>query len=66
MKAAEPHAETTESKTGRNRRATVPTIPSEGRRSTVAALLKHAPGWAGHDLEEVIAIVKSTRTKTRF
>ena len=26
-------------------------IPPESRRSTAAALLKHAPGWAGDDLD---------------
>ena len=42
------------------------TIPPEARRSTTAALLKHAPGWTGEDLEDVIATVTGTRTKTRF
>jgi hypothetical protein len=41
-------------------------IPPEARRSTAATLLKHAPGWAGDDLEEVIEIVTRTRAKTRF
>ncbi|HUP49527.1 MAG TPA: hypothetical protein VNA04_12130 [Thermoanaerobaculia bacterium] len=43
-----------------------PVIPAEARRSTAAALLKHAPGWAGDDLDEVIEIVAETRTKARF
>jgi hypothetical protein len=41
-------------------------LPPESRRSTGAALLKHAPGWAGDDLQEVLQIVTGTRTKTRF
>ena len=41
-------------------------IPPTARRSTAAALLKHAPGWTGDDLQHVIGIVKGTRTKTRF
>lgn len=41
-------------------------LPPEARRSTGAALLKHAPGWTGDDLEEVIEIVTRTRVKTRF
>lgn len=41
-------------------------LPSESRRSTVAALLKHAPGCTGGDLEDVIATVRGTRAKTRF
>jgi hypothetical protein len=41
-------------------------IPPESRRSTVAALLKHAPGWVGDDLDEVIETVRGTRAKTRF
>jgi hypothetical protein len=41
-------------------------LPPEARRSTGAALLKHAPGWAGDDLEEVLQIVTGTRAKTRF
>ena len=41
-------------------------IPAEARRSTAAALLKHAPGWSGDDLADVIAIVTGTRAKTRF
>jgi hypothetical protein len=41
-------------------------IPPESRRSTAAALLKHAPGWAGDDLDEVIDTVRGTRAKTRF
>ena len=44
----------------------IATLPPEARRSTAAALVKHAPGWTGDDLEEVIATVKGTRTKTRF
>jgi len=45
---------------------TITAIPPEARRSTAAALLKHAPGWTGDDLEDVIATVTATRTKTRF
>lgn len=41
-------------------------IPPESRRSTAAALLKHAQGWTGGDLDEVIATVRGTRAKTRF
>lgn len=41
-------------------------IPPDARRSTGAALLKHASGWAGDDLDEVIEIVAETRTKARF
>lgn len=41
-------------------------IPAEARRSTAAALLKHAPGWSGDDLADVIATVTGTRMKTRF
>ncbi len=41
-------------------------IPAEARRSTTAALLKHAPGWSGDDLADVIATVTGTRAKTRF
>jgi hypothetical protein len=41
-------------------------IPPEARRSTGASLSKHAPGWAGDDLEDVIEIVTQTRVKTRF
>jgi hypothetical protein len=41
-------------------------IPVEARRSTAAALLKHAPGWTGDDLSNVIATVTGTRAKTRF
>ena len=41
-------------------------IPAEARRSTAAALLKHAPGWSGDDLADVIATVTGTRAKTRF
>jgi hypothetical protein len=41
-------------------------ISPEARRSTAAALVKHAPGWAGDDLEEVMDIVIRTRAKTRF
>jgi hypothetical protein len=68
MKTAKPRAETHGKKTGTNHkvRGTVAVMPPEARRSTAAALLKHAPGWAGDDLDEVIAIVAATRTKTRF
>ena len=50
----------------RKRSRKIATIPADARRSTAAALLKHAPGWSGGDLAEVIATVKGTRTKTRF
>ena len=68
MRTAKPRAATHERK--RRRRGNAPgkvtVIPPEARRSTAAALLKHAPGWSGDDLEDVIATVKGTRTKTRF
>lgn len=41
-------------------------IPPEARRSTAAALLKHAGKWTGDDLDKVIDIVTQTRSKTRF
>lgn len=68
MKTAKPGAEKHDRKTEPRRQAhgTVVSIPAESRRSTAAALLKHAPGWTGDDLDEVIAIVTQTRTKTRF
>jgi hypothetical protein len=68
MKTAKPRAETHGRKRGAHRkvRGTVAPMPPEARRSTAAALLKHAPGWAGNDLDEIIAIVATTRTKTRF
>lgn len=67
MKTAKRHAVTSDRKAGaRKPPGTIAPIPPEARRSTAAALLKHAPGWAGDDLEEVIAKVKNTRTKTRF
>jgi hypothetical protein len=47
-------------------RSNVAVLPPEARRSTAASLLKHAPGWAGDDLDEVIELVTGTRTKTRF
>jgi hypothetical protein len=68
MKAAKaPTAEEQKKTTGRRKtaRQDVP-IPPESRRSTAAALLKHAPGWTGGDLDEVIATVRGTRAKTRF
>jgi hypothetical protein len=43
-----------------------PAIPPESRRSTAAALLKHAGKWAGDDRDEVIETVTQTRSKTRF
>ncbi|HVR42123.1 MAG TPA: hypothetical protein VMS56_01655 [Thermoanaerobaculia bacterium] len=43
-----------------------PAIPPADRRSTAAALLEHAAGWTGDDLDEVIEIVADTRTKARF
>jgi hypothetical protein len=68
MKTAKTRPVTPEKKAGldRKRRGTIATIPPEARRSTAAALLKYAPGWKGDDLEEVIATVTNTRTKTRF
>ena len=68
MKTAKPRAEEHERKrpSGRKPSGKIAIIPAEARRSTAAALLKHAPGWSGDDLEEVIATVKGTRTKTRF
>lgn len=68
MKTAKRHAATSDRKAGAYRKpaGTIAPIPPEARRSTAAALLKHAPGWAGDDLAEVIATVKNTRTKTRF
>lgn len=68
MKTAKKQAERQGKKPGvpRSASGTVATIPPEARRSTAAALLKYAPGWTGDDLDEVIAIVKNTRTKTRF
>jgi hypothetical protein len=36
------------------------------RRSTAASLLKHAAGWTGDDLEDVIRVVSESRSKTRF
>ena len=44
----------------------IATIPVEDRRSTAASLLTQAPGWTGDDLQDVIATVRGTRTKTRF
>ena len=68
MKTAK--ASGTREQTGRRRTARPVTqgkaIPPEARRSTGASLVKHAPGWAGDDLEEVIKIVTQTRVKTRF
>jgi hypothetical protein len=68
MKAAKPRTEAHERK--RSSRANVPgkiaIIPPAARRPTAAALLKHALGWTGNDLQDVIAIVQGTRTKTRF
>ena len=68
MRSAKPRAETPERKRGIRRNASekIASIPPEARRSTAAALLKHAQGWNGDDLEDVIATVKGTRTKTRF
>jgi hypothetical protein len=68
MKTAKPRAEAHERKrpSGRKPSGKVAIIPPEARRSTAGALLKHAPGWTGNDLEDVIATVKGTRTKTRF
>ncbi len=67
MKTAKPRAEAYERKrSGRKPSGKIAIIPPEARRSTAGALLKHAPGWTGNDLEEVIATVKGTRTKTRF
>ena len=68
MKTAKPGAETHDRPAATHARAsqTIVAIPPEARRSTTAALLKHAPGWTGDDLGEVIAIVTKTRTKTRF
>lgn len=40
--------------------------PPESRRSTAAALMKHASGWSGNDLDDVIGTVTDTRLKTRF
>ena len=68
MKTAKRRAEANAGKrpSGRKTSGKVAIIPPEARRSTAAALLKHAPGWSGDDLENVIATVKGTRTKTRF
>lgn len=44
----------------------LPAIPPESRRSTAAALLRHAGKWSGDDLDEVIETVTQTRSKTRF
>jgi len=68
MKTAKPRIDAAERKrpSGRNPSGKIAIIPPEARRSTAAALLKHAPGWTGDDLEDVIATVKGTRTKTRF
>ncbi len=66
MKTAKSRAERHDRKPRRKAGGTIATIPPEARRSTAAALLKHAPGWAGDDLAEVIAMVTKTRTKTRF
>jgi len=52
-----------------------PTRPSRGkrvaarkpRRLTAAQKIIHAStGWAGDDLEEIIALVEKTRSRTRF
>jgi len=68
MKTAKPRVEKGERTSARRRRAsgTVVAIPADARRSTAAALLKHAPGWTGDDLQDVIATVTKTRAKTRF
>jgi hypothetical protein len=68
MKTAKPRQEAHERKrpSGRKPSGKIAIIPPEARRSTAAALLKHAPGWTGDDLKDVIATVKGTRTKTRF
>jgi hypothetical protein len=68
MKTAKPRAERPDRKAGTRRQThgTITAVPSEARRSTAAALLKHAPGWTGDDLDDVIAIVTKTRLKTRF
>jgi len=68
MKTAKPRTETHERKRSSGRRLSgkIAIIPPEARRSTAATLLKHATGWTGDDLENVIATVKGTRTKTRF
>lgn len=51
---------------GRDSVGSAAAIPAEARRSTAVALLKHAPGWSGDDLADVIATVTGTRPKTRF
>lgn len=68
MKTAKARAEVHERKRagGRKPSGKIAILPPEARRSTAAALLKHAPGWTGDDLENVIATVKGTRTKTRY
>lgn len=68
MKTAKPRLETHERKSGARHEVsgTIVALPPDARRSTAAALLKHAPGWTGDDLAEVIAIVAKTRMKTRF
>jgi len=69
MKTAKPRVESDNKRNAAPRRrasGTVATIPPDARRSTAAALLEHAPGWTGDDLDAVIATVTKTRTKTRF
>jgi hypothetical protein len=69
MKTAKTRATETSKRGQASRREStrkVAAIPPEARRSTAAALLKHAPGWSGDDLHDVIATVVGTRAKTRF
>lgn len=42
------------------------TVKRPPRRTTAKDLLPHAKGWAGDDLEEVMRVVKQTRSKARF
>jgi len=35
-------------------------------RSTAKNLIKHAAGWKGDDLDEIIKVVAATRSKSRF
>lgn len=68
MKTAKPRVEAHERRRSSRGKVSgkIAIVPPAARRSTAAALLKHAPGWTGDDLQDVIAIVKGTRTKTRF
>jgi hypothetical protein len=64
-KAANPKPST------RRRKAKSPAVQSAPERKTrrlspAQKILRSVGGWAGDDLEEVMAIVAATRTRSRF